>query len=54
VASSDDPWVTRERAKIFLENWGSEFVDIGRAGHINAASGHFRWEKGLDILKSFN
>ena len=51
VASEDDPWVSLQRAKHFAENWGSEFVNIGKAGHINAASGHKEWKEGLDILK---
>ena len=50
VASSNDPWVSPERAKYFANNWGSEFINIGNAGHINAASGYGRWEKGLEIL----
>lgn len=51
VASSDDPWVTSERAKCFAENWGSKLINIGDAGHINAASGYGEWQEGLDILK---
>lgn len=51
VASEDDPWVSLERAKHFAENWGSEFINIGKAGHINAASGHKEWKEGFDILK---
>lgn len=54
VASEDDPWVSLDRAKFFAENWGSEFINIGTAGHINAASGHFRWEEGLAILKTLD
>jgi predicted alpha/beta hydrolase family esterase len=51
VASTDDQWVTTERAKYFAGNWGSRFINIGNAGHINAASGHYKWEQGLEILK---
>ena len=51
VASSNDIWVTLERAKFFAENWGSEFINMGDAGHINASSGHTNWEEGLTILK---
>lgn len=51
VASKDDPWVSLERAKLFAGNWGSEFADIGNAGHINALSGYGKWEEGVDILK---
>jgi uncharacterized protein len=51
VASEDDPWVSLERARFFANNWGSEFINIGNAGHINAASGYGEWEEGLSILK---
>jgi len=51
VASSDDQWVSLERAKYFADCWGSQFINIGNAGHINAASGHYEWKEGLDILK---
>jgi hypothetical protein len=37
VASSDDEYVTLACA--FAEAWGSRFVDIGAAGHINGQSG---------------
>ncbi|MEO8772336.1 MAG: alpha/beta hydrolase [Ferruginibacter sp.] len=52
VASSDDQWVSLERATFFAANWGSELTNIGNAGHINAASGHKKWEEGLTILKT--
>jgi uncharacterized protein len=51
VASSDDPFMTIERAKYFAEKWNSEFVNIGNAGHINATSGYGQWKEGLEILK---
>jgi predicted alpha/beta hydrolase family esterase len=51
VASADDQWVSLERAAFFAANWGSEFINIGNAGHINAASGHTQWKEGLEILK---
>jgi uncharacterized protein len=52
VASSNDEWVTLERAKYFAEKWGSEFINIGNAGHINTASGYGEWKEGLAILKT--
>jgi uncharacterized protein len=51
VASQDDPWVSPERATLFANKWGSELINIGKAGHINAASGYGKWETGLEILK---
>jgi predicted alpha/beta hydrolase family esterase len=52
VASSDDIWVSLERAKFFADHWGSQFINIGKAGHINVASGFTNWEQGLEILAS--
>jgi uncharacterized protein len=51
VASTDDPWVSFERASFFASTWGSEFVSLGPAGHINVASGHTKWDEGLELLK---
>jgi len=50
VASENDPWVSLERANHFADSWGSEFINIGKAGHINVASGHNEWKEGLEIL----
>jgi uncharacterized protein len=52
VASSNDQWVSLDRAKHFAHHWGSNFINIGEAGHINADSGYGEWEEGLHILKS--
>jgi hypothetical protein len=53
VASANDVWVSAERAEHFAEHWGSEFINIGNAGHINAASGHGEWIEGLQLLERF-
>lgn len=50
VASTDDIWVSLERAKYFAEHWGSEFVNIGKAGHINSDSNIYEWKEGLQLL----
>lgn len=50
VASSNDMWVSLDRAKYFADKWGSDFINIGEAGHINVSSGHTIWEEGLAIL----
>jgi predicted alpha/beta hydrolase family esterase len=54
VASSNDPWVSLERAEYFASYWGSQFINIGDAGHINTASGHKEWKEGLSILKKLS
>jgi len=52
VASRDDPYVEIDRAEAFARSWGSEFVDLGRAGHINVDSGHGAWIKGRTLLRN--
>ena len=51
VASSDDPYVSLERAELFARSWGSKLVCVGAAGHVNAASGLGAWPAGLDLLR---
>ena len=51
VASRDDRYVTMERAREFAAAWGSELVDLGDAGHINAASGLGTWAVGYGLLQ---
>jgi uncharacterized protein len=50
VASTDDPFVTLDRAKTFTDAWGSELVLLESAGHINAVSGHGPWPEGERLL----
>lgn len=51
VASTDDPYVTSERAAEFARAWGSRLVSIGDAGHINSQSGLGEWPAGLALLE---
>ncbi len=53
VASSDDPYVTLERAREFAAAWGSKLVEIGNAGHINADTGYGEWPEGEKMLLDF-
>lgn len=53
VASTNDQWVPFERAKFFAEAWGSELVNVGDQGHINADSGHGEWPEGLKLLNDW-
>ncbi len=50
VASSNDPFVTVMRAQAFATAWGSEFLMIGEAGHINSASSLGDWPEGFSLL----
>jgi len=54
VGSRKDPYCTFERAQAMASAWGSRFIDLGDAGHINADSGLGDWPQGhawLDELK---
>jgi uncharacterized protein len=50
VASTNDPFATLERAKLFATSWGSELIILESAGHINAASGYGSWPQGAKLL----
>lgn len=52
VASEDDEYVTVERARAYADAWGSRFVNIGAAGHINSASGLGAWLEGWALVES--
>ena len=54
VASTNDEWVSFDRARYFADAWGSEFVGVGDKGHINAFSGFGKWNEGLELLKRFD
>ena len=51
VASTDDQYVTLERARTFAEKWGSRLVTITGAGHINSQSGLGDWPAGFALLE---
>lgn len=51
VASTDDPYVTLERARTFAASWGSRLVTLGDAGHINGQSGLGDWPAGFALLQ---
>jgi serine hydrolase len=53
VASNNDDFVSLDRAQTFADAWGSRLVDIGPAGHINAASGYGPWPEGEAMLIEF-
>jgi predicted alpha/beta hydrolase family esterase len=51
ITSSNDTFVSVQRAQFFANAWASKFVNIGEAGHINALSGFGPWPEGLTYLK---
>lgn len=52
VASSNDPYCPARLAGGYARAWGSEFVRLRDAGHINVDSGHGEWPLGLALLQS--
>ncbi|HEY7347535.1 MAG TPA: alpha/beta hydrolase [Ktedonobacterales bacterium] len=50
VASTNDPYVSLERAGYFARAWGSLCVSIGPGGHINSAAGFGPWPFGEELL----
>ena len=53
VASHDDPLMRLDRAAFWADCWGSQLLDLGEAGHINAESGFGPWPYGLTMLARF-
>jgi predicted alpha/beta hydrolase family esterase len=51
VVASDDDWcMGAEDARALAEAWGSRFVLLERAGHINADAGFGPWPEGERLL----
>jgi predicted alpha/beta hydrolase family esterase len=53
IASGNDPFARIARSREMAANWGSAFLDIGSAGHINAQSNLGSWKQGQEILDVF-
>lgn len=52
VASNTDPYCPVRTAGAYARAWGSEFVRLQNAGHINLESGFGRWPLGLALLQT--
>ncbi len=52
VASSNDPYCPVRTAGAYARAWGSEFVRLQNAGHINLEAGFGPWPLGLALLQS--
>ncbi len=52
VASSNDPYCPVRTAGAYARAWGSEFVRLQMAGHINIEAGFGPWPLGLALLQS--
>ena len=52
VASNTDPYCPVRTAGAYARAWGSEFVRLQDAGHINLEAGFGAWPLGLALLQS--
>ena len=52
VASDNDIYVAEETARSYASAWGSAFVLLPGAGHINSESGLGLWTDGLELLRT--
>lgn len=50
VASDNDIYVTESQARAYAHAWGSRFVLLKGAGHINADGGLGQWPEGIALL----
>lgn len=50
VVSEDDPYASVERGRVMAHAWGSRFVSVGAAGHINSKSNLGAWPAGQALL----
>jgi uncharacterized protein len=51
VGSTNDPWMSSDRAACWAAVWGSEFVNAGALGHVNAESDLGDWDVGQALLQ---
>ncbi len=51
VASTNDRWLSIERAQGLAARWGALLVHLGDAGHINTESGYGPWPGSLALLR---
>ncbi|MEP7380205.1 MAG: alpha/beta hydrolase [Gemmatimonadota bacterium] len=50
VGSTDDPYVSAAQASAYADAWGSRYVELSGAGHINVAAGFGPWPDGMALL----
>jgi uncharacterized protein len=53
VASRTDPWSSHRQSLALASDWGSDFIDAGESGRLDADSGHGPWPDGLLKLGGF-
>lgn len=52
LASTNDPYNSIDNTERFARNWGSDFINIGPKGHINAQSNIRNWPEGRIYLST--
>jgi predicted alpha/beta hydrolase family esterase len=52
VSSQNDPYCTADRAGALAKAWGSDELDLGFKGHVNAESNLGDWPEGRALLNS--
>lgn len=50
AASSNDPYISVERARQFAQAWGADYRLLGEREHIGSAAGLGPWSEGHDLL----
>ena len=50
VASTDDPYASIDFSIACASMWGSMFLNLGNAGHINSSSGFGEWQEGYALF----
>lgn len=51
VSSTNDEYATLQRSQTFANAWGSRFVNMGEAGHINSDSNLGEWHNGQWLVE---
>ncbi|WP_025765271.1 RBBP9/YdeN family alpha/beta hydrolase [Dyadobacter tibetensis] len=51
VASTNDMYASLERSTEMASRWGSELINLGEKGHLNAVSGLGDWPEGKSVLE---
>jgi uncharacterized protein len=51
VMSTNDVYVTPDRARHFARAWGSRLVEVGPKGHVNSASSLGMWPEGFALVE---
>ena len=52
IVSENDPWLTYQDAIRYATHWNIPFVNQGKAGHINVASGYGQWPQIFEYMKN--